>query len=441
MGRLKEATDAFMHSWRAFGLDTTGPVMDSPVTRTYSSYSRPDRVSYRFCHGDTILSSIYTRLAVDASSLTVKHVKVDENERYREDVFDGLQNCVSFEANIDQSGRAFFQDVFMSLFDEGCVGIVPVETDTQPLLKGAGSIDILQLRVGKVTEWFPSHVKMQLFNQWTGRKEEILLPKKMVAIVENPFYAVMNTRNGTVNRLNRKLALMDRDDEGKYTGKLDLILQMPYTVKSELQQQHAEERIKSIEKQMSKSSLGIAYVDATEKITQLNRAVDNGLQEEVEYLVDMLYSQLGLTAEIMNGTAEPAVMVNYYNRTIEPLMAAVCDEMTRKFLTKTARTQGHRVKFFNDPFRLATNENIAEMADKLTRNEILSSNEMRGIIGFKPVDDPTADELRNKNLNRADQMLTEKDLFGLSEEDMKPKNTMFGGQSNSKQDPQKGGKQ
>lgn len=438
MGRLKEATGAFMHSWRAFGLDTTGPALDAQMTRrNYSSYTRPDRVSYKFCHGDTILSSIYTRIAVDAAALTVRHVKVDENNRYREDVFDGLQNCLSFEANVDQTGRAFFQDVFMSLFDEGCVGIVPVETDTQPLLRGAGSIEILQLRVGKITEWFPTYVKMQLFNQWTGRKEEVMLPKSMVAIVENPFYAVMNVRNGTVNRLNRKLALMDRDDEGKYTGKLDVILQMPYTVKNELQIQHAEERVKNIEKQLQKSNLGIAYVDATEKITQLNRAVDNGLQEEVEYLVNMLYAQLGLTEEIMNGTAEPNIMINYYNRTIEPLMAAVCDEMTRKFLTKTARTQGHRVKFFNDPFRLATNENIAEMADKLTRNEILSSNEMRGIIGFKPVDDPNADELRNKNLNRADQMLTEKDLFGLSEEDKKPMQP--GGLGNNNGNPQKGG--
>ena len=439
MGRLKDATNAFMHSWKAFGLDTTGPAMDAYMTRrNYSSYTRPDRISYKFCHSDTILSSIYTRLAIDAAALTVKHVKVDENNRYREDVMDGLQNCLTFEANIDQTGRAFFQDVFMSLFDEGCVGIVPVETDTQPLLKGAGSIDILQLRVGKITEWFPEHVKMQLFNQWTGRKEEIMLPKKMVAIVENPFYAVMNVRNGTVNRLNRKLALMDRDDEGKYTGKLDVILQMPYTVKSELQMQQAQSRVSDIEKQLDKSKLGIAYVDATEKITQLNRAVDNGLQDEVEYLVKMLYSQLGLTEEIMLGTAEPIVMINYYNRTIEPLMAAVCDEMTRKFLTKTARTQGHRVKFFNDPFRLATNDNIAEMADKLTRNEILSSNEVRGIIGFKPVNDPNADELRNKNLNRADQMLSDKDLFGLSEEDMKPANPMFGG-GNTNASPQEGG--
>lgn len=439
MGRFKEATDAFMHSWRAFGLDTTGPALDAAMTRrNYSSYTRPDRVSYKFCHGDTILSSIYTRLAVDAAALTVRHVKVDENNRYREDVFDGLQNCLSFEANIDQTGRAFFQDVFMSLFDEGCVGIVPVETDTLPLDKGAGSIDILQLRVGKITEWFPTYVKMSLFNQWTGRKEEVMLPKKMVAIVENPFYAVMNVRNGTVNRLNRKLALLDRDDEGKYTGKLDVILQMPYTVKSELQAQQASERLRALEKSLDQSKLGIGYIDATEKITQLNRAVDNGLQDEVEYLVNMLYAQLGLTEEIMNGTADANIMINYYNRTIEPLMAAVCDEMTRKFLTKTARTQGHRVKFFNDPFRLATNENIAEMADKLTRNEILSSNEMRGIIGFKPVNNPNADELRNKNLNRADQMMTEKDLFGLSEEDKKP---MFnGGQSNNQSNPQKGGK-
>lgn len=439
MGRFKEATDAFMHSWRAFGLDTTGPALDAAMTRrNYSSYTRPDRVSYKFCHGDTILSSIYTRLAVDAAALTVRHVKVDENNRYREDVFDGLQNCLSFEANIDQTGRAFFQDVFMSLFDEGCVGIVPVETDTLPLEKGAGSIDILQLRVGKITEWFPTYVKMLLFNQWTGRKEEVMLPKKMVAIVENPFYAVMNVRNGTVNRLNRKLALLDRDDEGKYTGKLDVILQMPYTVKSELQAQQASERLRALEKSLDQSKLGIGYIDATEKITQLNRAVDNGLQDEVEYLVNMLYAQLGLTEEIMNGTADANIMINYYNRTIEPLMAAVCDEMTRKFLTKTARTQGHRVKFFNDPFRLATNENIAEMADKLTRNEILSSNEMRGIIGFKPVNNPNADELRNKNLNRADQMMTEKDLFGLSEEDKKP---MFnGGQSNNQSNPQKGGK-
>lgn len=439
MGRFKEATDAFMHSWRAFGLDTTGPALDAAMTRrNYSSYTRPDRVSYKFCHGDTILSSIYTRLAVDAAALTVRHVKVDENNRYREDVFDGLQNCLSFEANIDQTGRAFFQDVFMSLFDEGCVGIVPVETDTLPLEKGAGSIDILQLRVGKITEWFPTYVKMLLFNQWTGRKEEVMLPKKMVAIVENPFYAVMNVRNGTVNRLNRKLALLDRDDEGKYTGKLDVILQMPYTVKSELQAQQASERLRALEKSLDQSKLGIGYIDATEKITQLNRAVDNGLQDEVEYLVNMLYAQLGLTEEIMNGTADANIMINYYNRTIEPLMAAVCDEMTRKFLTKTARTQGHRVKFFNDPFRLATNENIAEMADKLTRNEILSSNEMRGIIGFKPVNNPSADELRNKNLNRADQMMTEKDLFGLSEEDKKP---MFnGGQSNNQSNPQKGGK-
>jgi hypothetical protein len=336
----------------------------------------------------------------------IKHVRLDENGRFKEEINSGLQNCLNVEANIDQTGRAFLQDVVMSMLDEGCVAIVPVDTTVNP--KISGSYEINTMRTGKIIEWYPAHVRVRVYNERKGIHEEITLPKSSVAIIENPLYAVINEPNSTMQRLIRKLNLLDVVDEQTSSGKLDLIIQLPYVIKSEARRKQAEERRKDIEMQLSGSKYGIAYTDGTERITQLNRPAENNLMKQVEYLTSMLYSQLGLTQSIMDGSADEKTMLNYYNRTIEPILSAIVDEMKRKFLTKTARSQNQTVMYFRDPFKLVPVENIAEIADKFTRNEIMTSNEIRQIVGMKPSNDPGADELRNKNLNQSTEEMNAK---------------------------------
>lgn len=395
--------DRLQHAWNAF--------LNKDPTYPYTgvgniSYYRPDRVRPTSGNERSIIISVYNRIALDASSLNVVHARLDENGRYTEEVQSGLNECLTLNANIDQTGKSFMHDVVMSMMDEGSVAIVPVDTTINPNV--SGSFDVNSLRVGKVIEWHPTEVKIELYNERLGRKEDVLLPKKMVAIVENPFYSVMNEPNSTMQRLIRKLNLLDVIDEQSGSGKLDLIIQLPYVIKTPARKQQAEERRKDIETQLSGSKYGIAYTDGTEKITQLNRPVENNLLKQVEYLTNMLYSQLGITQEIMNGTANEKAMLNYFNRTIEPIMTAITDEMKRKFLTKTARTQGQSIVYFRDPFKLVPATEIAEIADKFTRNEIASSNDIRQIIGWKPSKDPSADELRNKNLNQSKDTINQK---------------------------------
>ena len=366
-----------------------------------TSYSyRPDRT--RFTRGSerTIVNSIYNRIGMDAAAINIKHVRLDEDERYIETIDSDLNSCLSLEANIDQTGRAFIQDVVMSMLDEGAVAIVPTDTIGDPYL---GTYSIETMRTGKIVQWYPYHVRVSVYNEKSGQKEEITVSKRSVAIIENPLYSVMNEPNSTLQRLIRKLSLLDAVDEQSSAGKLDLIVQLPYIIKTPGRKAQAEERRKDIEKQLSGSKYGIAYTDGTEKITQLNRPVENNLMKQIEYLTSMLYSQLGLTQEIMNGSADEKTMLNYYNRTIEPIMAAIADEMKRKFLTKTARSQGQSIKFFRDPFKLVPVSDLAEISDKMTRNEIMSSNEVRQVIGLRPSDDPEADQLRNKNLNKSNE--------------------------------------
>ena len=363
-----------------------------------SSAYRPDRVRLSTRNERSIITSVYNRIAVDCATIEIKHVKTDDDGRYEETVDSGLNNCLMTEANIDQTGRAFRQDIYLSLIDEGCVAITPVDTSTNP--DDTSSYDILTLRVGKVLEWFPRDVRLEVYNDRTGNKEEVIVPKITVAIVENPFYAVMNEPNSVLQRLLRKLNILDAIDEQSGSGKLDLIIQLPYTIRSEARRQQAEMRRKDIEEQLSGSKYGIAYTDGTERITQLNRAVENNLMKQIEYLTSMLFSQLGLNQEILDGSAKEETMLNYQNRTIEPLVSAVVDEMKRKFLTKTARSQGQSIMSFRDPLKMVPVSQLAELSDKLTRNEIVSSNEIRQAIGMKPSKDPAADELRNKNLNQ-----------------------------------------
>ena len=362
--------------------------------------SRPDRVKLISGNERTIINAIETRMAVDVASIKIIHARLDDNGRFKETINSGLNSCLTLSANIDQTGRAFLQDVAMSTLDEGCIAVVPVDTDIDP--RNTDSYDILSVRVGKITEWRPYHVKVRLYNDRTGRHEDILLLKDKVAIIENPFYSVMNEPNSTLKRLNRKLILLDAVDEQNSSGKINMIIQLPYVVKTEQRREQAENRRREIERQLVDSKYGIAYTDGTEKITQLNRSLENNLLEQIEYLTSMLYGQLGITAEIMNGTADEKTMLNYNNRTIEPIVSAITDEFERKFLTPTARTQHQAVMYFREPFKLVPVNDIAEIADKFTRNAILSSNELRGLIGFKPVDDPKADELRNKNLNETE---------------------------------------
>ena len=362
-------------------------------------YYRPDRPRFTRGNEQSIVTSVYNRIALDVASVAIRHVRLDKNGRYLEDMESGLNNCLTLEANIDQTGRAFIQDVVMSMFDEGCVAIVPVDIDVDP--NATDSYKILSMRTGKILEWKPNHVRVRVYNDQTGLKEDILVPKSTVAIIENPLYAVINEPNSTMQRLIRKLNLLDVVDEQSSSGKLDLIIQLPYVIKTEARRQQAENRRRDIENQLAGSKYGIAYTDGTERITQLNRSVENNLLKQVEYLTSMLYSQLGITQAILDGTADEKTMLNYNNRTIEPILSAIVDEMKRKFLTKTARSQLQSIAFFRDPFRLVPVNDLAEIADKFTRNEIMTSNEFRQVVGMKPSDDPRADELRNKNLNES----------------------------------------
>lgn len=382
------------HAWNAFmGRDPTTIKYDLG----FGSYYRQDRPRFTRGNERSIVTSVYNRISNDVAEIDIKHVRVDEDERYLETMKTGLNECLTVSANLDQTGRAFIKDAVMSMFDEGCVAIVPTDTSINPVMNG--SFDVDSLRTGRITEWFPKHVRIMLYNENSGKKEEIVLPKKMVAIVENPFYAVMNEPNSTLQRLIRTLNQLDILNSQNSSGKLDLIIQLPYVVKTEARQQQAEIRRKQIEAQLVGSKYGIAYTDGTERITQLNRPVENNLWVQVKELTNMLYNQLGLTEKIMDGTADEKEMLNYYNHTINPILKAICEEMTRKFLTKTGRTQGQLIKYFRDPFGLVPVSQLADIADKFTRNEIASSNEMRSVIGWKPSMDPRADELRNKNLN------------------------------------------
>lgn len=385
--RFKRAVNVFAREPTRRDYYDTGP-----------GYSyRPDRVRFSRGNERSIVTSVYNRIALDASAINIRHVILDNEGRYKQNAEDGLYNCLNLEANKDQTGRAFLQDVVMSMMDEGCVAIIPIDTTDNPV--DTDSYGILTMRTGKILEWYPNHVLVRAYNDRTGRQEDIKLLKSTIAIVENPFFAVMNEPSSTMQRLIYKLNLLDSIDEQSGSGKLDLIVQLPYTVKSELKRNQANQRKKDLEMQLSGSKYGIAYIDAAEKVTQLNRSVDNNLMTQIEYLTNLLFSQLGITQSILDGTADEKTMLNYYNRTIEPIVSAIVDEMKRKFLTKTARSRNHSIQFFRDPFKLVPVNDIAEIADKFTRNEIMTKNEMRQIIGMKPSDDPKADELRNANLS------------------------------------------
>ena len=381
------------HAWNVFrSRDPTSEFGDTGA----SHYNRPDRPRFTRGNERSITTSVLNRIALDASAIDILHVRLDKNGRFLEEINSGLNNCLTLSANTDQTGRAFKQDAVMSMIDEGCVAIVPTDTTMNP--KVTDSYDIETMRVGKIIQWRPQHVQVRIYNEQTGKKEELWLPKKTVAIVENPLYAVMNEPNSTMQRLIHKLGLLDITDEQTASGKLDLIIQLPYVIKTDARRQQAENRRKDIEMQLAGSKYGIAYTDGTEKITQLNRSLENNLMKQVEYLTNQLYSQLGITQTILDGTADEKTMLNYYNRTIEPIVSAISDEMKRKFLTKTARTQNQSIEFFRNPFKLVPVNDIAEIADKFTRNEIMTSNEIRQIVGMKPSDDPKADELRNSNI-------------------------------------------
>lgn len=391
--------DIIRHGWNTF-VKNRDP---TSYKETYgdSYYYRPDRPRFTRGNERTIVTSVYNRIALDVASIEIKHCRLDENDRFKSVIDSGLNACFNLEANLDQTGRAFKQDIVMSMLDEGCVAIVPIDTTLDP--KTTNSYDILSMRVGKILEWHPDKVKVKVYNEKTGRKEDIVVPKKTVGIIENPLFAVMNEPNSTMQRLKRKLALLDRIDEDIGSGKLDLIIQLPYVIKTPQRKQQAEDRRKDIENQLSGSKYGIAYTDGTERITQLNRPVENNLMKQIEYLTSMLYSQLGITQTILDGTADDKTMLNYYSRIIEPILSAIVDESIRKFLSKTARSQKQSLLYFRDPFKLVPVNDIAEIADKFTRNEILTSNEIRQIIGMKPSDDPKADQLINSNIAQAEQ--------------------------------------
>ena len=371
----------------------------------YASYLRPDRMRFSRGNEKSIVTAVFNRRAIDVAAIDVKHVRLDENKRYLEEIDSDLNSCLSLEANIDQTGRAFMQDVVLTMFDEGCVAIVPVDTTDNP--NETGSYDIETMRVGRVTQWYPRHVKDRVYNDRTGKKEEVIMDKRAVGIIENPLYTVMNEPNSTLQRLIRKLNLLDVIDEKNSSGKLDMIIQLPYIIKTEARRQQAEQRRSDIEKQLASTKYGIAYTDGTEKIVQLNRPIENNLMSQIEFLTSMLYSQLGISKEILDGTANEQQLLNYTSRSVEPVISAIVDEMKRKFLTKTARSQLQSIEYFKDPFTLVPVTQIAEIADKMTRNEIMTSNEVRQIIGMKPSDDPEADELRNKNLNKSNDEITE----------------------------------
>ena len=396
-------SDRLIHAWNAF--------MNRDPTQEYREYQdigvgysiRPDRPRFTRGNEKSIVTSVYNRIALDVSAISIQHVRLDDNGRFKEQIDSGLNKCLTLSSNIDQTNRAFIQDAVMSMLDEGCVAIIPIETTINP--KVSDSYDILSMRTAKIVEWYPQHVKIRVYNERNGRQEEVVVPKKMVAIVENPLYAVINEPNSTMQRLVRKLGLLDVTDEQTASGKLDLIIQLPYIIKTEARRQQAEERRKNIEMQLAGSKYGIAYTDGTERITQLNRSLENNLMKQIEYLTSMLYSQLGITQSILDGTADEKTMLNYYSRTIEPIIAAIVDEMKRKFLTKTARSQKQSILFFREPFKLVPVNDIAEIADKFTRNEIMTSNELRQIVGLKPSDDPKADMLINSNLNQPEKLV------------------------------------
>lgn len=389
--RLKTAWNAF------FSRDPTSDYAHTGISTTY----RPDRLRLSRGTHRTIVTSIINRIAIDVAQISIQHVRLDENNRYIETIDSGLNSCLNLEANIDQTGRAFIQDIVMSMCDEGVVAIVPVDTTSDP--NRTGSYDIQTMRTGKILEWSPEHIKANVYNDRTGQRQDITLSKRVVGIVENPLYAVLNEPNSIMQRLIRKLTLLDIVDEQSSAGKLDLIIQLPYVIKTEARRKQAEARRQDIEDQLAGSKYGIAYTDGTERITQLNRPIENNLMKQIEYLMNMLYSQLGITQSVMDGTADEKTMLNYYNRTIEPIISAITDEMKRKFLTKTARSQRQSIAFFRDPFKLVPVADLAEIADKMTRNEIMTSNEIRQIIGMKPANDPKADELRNSNINQSNE--------------------------------------
>lgn len=393
IARLKNAWNAFMNK------DPTPGSFLNAVSGLNGYHTKPDRVRLTRGNERSIITSIYNRISLDVAAIGIKHVRLDDAGRFKEEMDSSLNDCLTLNPNLDQTARGFIQDVVLSMLDEGCVAIVPIDTVDTPKPTNPGAFDILSMRTGKIIEWFPRSVRLNVYNEKVGRKQNIIMPKENVAIIENPFYAVMNSPNSTLQRLIRKLALLDITDEANSSGKLDMIIQLPYIIKTEGRRKQAEERRASIEKQLTGSKYGIAYTDGSEHITQLNRPVENNLLAQIESLKTDLYAQLGLTLEIMNGTADEKAMLNYTNRTIEPIVSAIVDEMKRKFLTKTSRTQLQSIEFFRDPFRLVPVDNIAEIADKFTRNEIMTSNEIRQIVGMMPSSDPEADVLRNKNLS------------------------------------------
>ena len=396
-------TDRLKHAWDAFR--NRDPTNFDIFNYGPASYYNPNQTFLRLGSEQTIIASIYNRIARDVATIQIRHVRVNENDRFEEEIDDSFNQCLKISPNIDQTPRAFIQDVVLSMFDEGYVAIFPAKADLDPIK--TGSYDIKELRKGKILDWYPQAVRIEAYNPDTGQFQEIVLPKSMTAIVENPFYTIMNGPNSTLQRLIRKLALLDAVDEQSSSGKMDLIIQLPYIVKTEAKRQQAEQRRKDIEMQLTGSKYGIAYIDGTERVTQLNRSLENNLLGQIEYLQNMLYAQLGMSPNIFNGTASPEELTNYTNTTIEPIASAITDEMKRKFLTKTARSQGQSVMFFRDPFKMVPTAQIAEMADKFIRNEILTANEFRGIVGYKPSDDERADELRNPNISASkDDRLT-----------------------------------
>lgn len=397
-------TERLKSAWNVF---TNRDPTDNYRYAGESSFYRPDRPRFTRGNERSIVTAVYNRIALDVSAITIQHVRLDENYRFKEVIESGLNTCLTLDANKDQTGRAFIQDAVMSMFDEGCVALVPVDTDVDP--NNTESYKIETMRTGKIIEWFPDDVKIRLYNDTVGRQQDILVPKRTVAIIENPLYAIINEPNSTMQRLIRKLNILDLIDEQSGSGKLDLIIQLPYIIKTESRRQQADQRRKDIEMQLSGSKYGIAYTDGTEKITQLNRPVENNLMKQIEYLTSMLYSQLGITQAILDGTADDKTMLNYYSRTIEPIISAIVDELNRKFLTKTARSQKQSIKYFRDPFKLVPVNDIAEIADKFTRNEIMTSNEIRQIIGMKPSSDPKADELVNSNIAQPKENAVERD--------------------------------
>ena len=422
--RLKNAWNAFLSR------DPTDDFKMEYNDIGVGSYYRPDRFRYSGRNERSIVTSIYNRIALDVAAIDIRHVRLDENDRYIKTIDSPLNNCLSLEANIDQTSRAFIQDVAASLMDEGCIAIVPTDTDRDPK---EGTFEIYEMRTGKIKQWYPTSVRIEVYNERTGKKQEIVMLKKDVCIIENPLYSVMNEPNSTLQRLIRKLVLLDMVDERNNSGKLDLIFQLPYTIRTNLKRDQANQRRQDIEDQLVGSKYGIAYIDAAEHVTQLNRPAENNLMAQVEYLTSMLYSQLGLTQEILNGTANEEAMLNYYNRTIEPIISAITDEMRRKFLTQTARTQKQSIKFFRDPFKLVPVSQISEIADKFTRNEIMTSNEIRQIVGMKPADDPNADVLRNKNLSVSNEQLkSENEEAPIEEETEIALEKINGGNQNAK---------